>query len=181
MRTLLTSLVVGAFVASVATWAQTPQVAGVVPASIAGAIVAADGNPIARAVVSIAGPVAFTLVTDDRGRFDFRGCRPASTRSPRPRPASSRWRSVNPIPGAAPDCRSELKDAERRADLRWMLPRAASIAGRVLDHSGQPMRGAIVLLQRRRIVDGESATGVVLRTSDDGQQRAVPAAGRAAG
>ncbi|HEX5070240.1 MAG TPA: carboxypeptidase-like regulatory domain-containing protein [Vicinamibacterales bacterium] len=151
---LLPVVIASAFVVSAVTRAQTPVSSSQGTASIAGTIVAADGAPIARAIVSIGGPVAFTLVTDDRGRFDFLALPAGQYTVTASKTGFLAMAYGQAEPGRGSGLPLDLKAAERRADLHWILPRAASIAGRILDQGGQPMRGAIVLLQRRRFVDG---------------------------
>jgi len=125
-------------------------------AVLAGIVSGSDGKPVPRAVVTLGGTVTLTVIAEPSGRFMF-------DRLPAGRFVLSASKAGfltlaygQPTPGRGSGMPIELKDAERRIDLRWSLPRAASISGRILDHSGRPFRNAVVTLQQRRTVDGES-------------------------
>ena len=48
-----------------------------------------------------------------------------------------------------------LAAGQRLAGVNWTLPRGATIAGRILDDGGEPMRDVPIVLMHYRTVDGE--------------------------
>jgi hypothetical protein len=127
-------------------------------ASIAGLVLAADGGkPIARATVVVGGGLqaGFTIVTDEEGRFAFDRLPPGQFTLTASKPSYLPMSYGQAEPGRGSGLPIDLKEGERRQGIQWALSRAATIAGRVLDERGQPMREAWIGLQQRRIVDGE--------------------------
>ena len=126
--------------------------------SISGVVVAAEGGaPVARATVTLgSGTLAgFTVVSDAEGRFTFDRLPAGQFTLTASKPSFVTLPYGQTEPGRGSGLPIALKDGERLTGVQWALPRAASITGRVLDHAGRPMRGAVIALQQRRSVDGQ--------------------------
>ena len=161
-RRLIFIAVFGLTPAFVAGWsAQAPRdaVLRTGTASLAGVVVSAErGNPpVSRAVVVLGGGElpSFTAVADADGRFEFAGLPSGQFTLTASKTSFVSMAYGQAEPGRGSGLPIALRDGERRTGLRWTLPRAAAISGRILDDAGQPMRGATVMAQRPRLVDGE--------------------------
>ena len=127
-------------------------------ASLGGLITGDEGKPISRAQVVLTGGTStgFTAWTDEAGRFLFEGLMPGTYTLAA---SKSTWLTLaygQAEPGRGSGLPVVLKGGENRRDLKWSLPRAGVIVGRVLDIDRQPLRAAVVTMQRRQVVDGET-------------------------
>jgi len=127
--------------------------------SISGVIVAAENSrPVARAAVVLGGSATpgITVFTDDTGQFSFNAL-PAGQFTLTASKASLLTMAYGQAePGKGSGLPVALKEAEARRDLKWALPRAGTLTGRVLDLAGQPARAAMVTVQQRRVDGGEA-------------------------
>jgi hypothetical protein len=145
--------------------------------SISGVVRAADGNaPLRRAIVTMASavlPKVLSTRTDADGRYEFSGL-PASgsftmtaSKTQYLRLEYGQRRPFEPGRAVAISGRS-------LTNVDFFLPRAAAIAGAVLDSSGEPVEQMWVIAFRRTFVDGKrrlTAVAPLSVTNDIGEYR----------
>ena len=130
-------------------------------AQVSGTVVdAATGEPIPEALVSLSRPVARRQLTDASGRFVFQDL-----------PTGDSYSLTVSAPGYldAP-ARMLVVGTAGVKDRRIALQRAASLSGRVVDDSGQPIVGAYVRALARVWIGGRQryVAGPFARTDDRG-------------
>ena len=149
-------------------------------AVIRGRIIAADtGRPLRRAQVTLTAPEMTerrTANTNADGRYEFKelsGGRYTVAVS-RNGYLPLRYGQRRPLEQATP---LQLLDRQTVEHIDFALPRMATISGRILDETGEPIAGVLVLAMRsayfegrRRMVPVFGATANV-RTDDAGQYR----------
>jgi hypothetical protein len=134
--------------------------------SISGVILSADadGRPVARAVVTLAGATlrpSLVAVTDAAGRFTFLGLPAGQFTVTATKSSYLPMAYGQTTPGRGAGLPITLAEGQQVTGLSWKLPRGGVISGRVLDDRGQPMRDApIVLMQYRQTEDGRSLDAV---------------------
>lgn len=153
--------------------AADPRTDAAATAVIRGRVSAADGRALRQAeirAIESTGGISHAATTDDDGRYEL-GELPAdgyTITATKPGYAGVELGSPRP---PSPGKRLRLAAAEVAERIDFVLPRAATISGRVLDESGDAIEGATVALQQVRFIDGRRqlvATGRTRRTNDLG-------------
>jgi hypothetical protein len=143
----------------------TPVVAGA--AEIAGVVVAPDGQPIGRAVVTLTGsvPAPKSALSDDTGAFVFSALQPGSY-SVTARKASyiaAAYGSTRP--GRAGT--TIALAAGDRSNIRLTMFKGAAVTGVIRDTAGVPVPGVDVRIIDVRTLSALDSSPIELATTDD--------------
>jgi hypothetical protein len=164
-------------VAWVMTWLlQQPALISLQGPSLQGIVVKESGEPLSKVTIELRAEPgdaqAATTLTDAEGTFVLWNVPAGRYRLVATRPGYARTeygqRTVNGLGQTI-----TLGAGEQRADLRLVMTQTASIAGRILDRSGQPRGNASVQALRASYTDGRRELTVVqsARTNDLGEYR----------
>jgi hypothetical protein len=129
-------------------------------ALLAGAVVSDDlsSRPVRRATVTLSGPPARLVVTDDQGRFAFQGV-PAGRFSLQASKAAyvTAYYGAKTV-GRGPGVPIVLAEGQQLTTVTLRMARGAVIAGTVMDGEGRPTIARVQLFQWRT-VNGERTLG----------------------
>ena len=141
------------------------------PATITGIVVSKQGDPVSRAIVSIATPsrVVESVVTDKDGRFAFGGLRPdtyqvtATKAAHLPSAYGARHAGRKGVSIA-------LSSGASITDIQIVLSRGGLVAGYVRGATGEPLAGMLVNVWRV-LADGSWKEAGSTTTDDLGEYR----------